>query len=155
MGRVSEDMDGGGEYLEVFLEALTRSSLFWIPLRQMLNVSSDLYTSRLCLVESSGRVCSLMDLEKETWVSMRSLDDQAVFMGRNHSASVLVCDLPGCEENSVYFTDDYWERMNENDLYGGHDMGVYNLKDKSAKHFYQLDALKIQPLPCWLLPNPW
>ncbi|KAJ6368399.1 hypothetical protein OIU78_000902 [Salix suchowensis] len=49
-------MDGGGEYLEVFLEALTISSLFWIPLRQMLNVSSDPYTSRLYLVESSGRV---------------------------------------------------------------------------------------------------
>ncbi|KAJ6738822.1 hypothetical protein OIU74_003737 [Salix koriyanagi] len=101
-------MDDGGEYLEVFLEALTISSLFWIPLRQMLNVSSDLYTSRLYLVESSGRVLLVvrMDFEKETWVSMRSLDDQAVFMGRNHSASVLVCDLPGCEENSVYFTDD-------------------------------------------------
>lgn len=96
-----------------------------------------------------------MDFEKETWVSMRSLDDQAVFMGRNHSASVLVCDLPGCEENSVYFTDDYWERMNENYLYGGHDMGVYNLKDKRVNHFYQLDALKIQPPPCWYLPNPW
>jgi hypothetical protein len=96
-----------------------------------------------------------MDFDKETWVSMTSLDDQAVFVGGNHSASVLTCDLPGCEKNSVYFTDDYWERMNEDYLYGGHDMGVYNLKDKSVKHFYQLDALKIQPPPCWFLPNPW
>ncbi|KAJ6402719.1 hypothetical protein OIU84_014762 [Salix udensis] len=73
---------------------------------------------------------------------MRSLDDQAVFMGRNHPASVLVCDLPGCEENSVYFTDDYWERMNENDLYGGHDMGVYNLKGQKCQTFLSIGCIE-------------
>jgi hypothetical protein len=188
--------DLGSDSFPVSTKTIT--SLFsCASLRQTLNVSSDLYTSRLYLVESSGGVllvvrrigefvdeegrvlhegdlltdkaaeplvCAYrtllfglfrMDFDKETWVSMTSLDDQAVFVGGNHSASVLTCDLPGCEKNSVYFTDDYWERMNEDYLYGGHDMGVYNLKDKSVKHFYQLDALKIQPPPCWFLPNPW
>jgi hypothetical protein len=188
--------DLGSDSFPVSTKTIT--SLFsCASLRQTLNVSSDLYTSRLYLVESYGGVllvvrrigefvdeegrvlhegdlltdkaaeplvCAYrtllfglfrMDFDKETWVSMTSLDDQAAFVGGNHSASVLTCDLPGCEKNSVYFTDDYWERMNEDYLYGGHDMGVYNLKDKSVKHFYQLDALKIQPPPCWFLPNPW
>ncbi|KAJ6364896.1 hypothetical protein OIU76_029802 [Salix suchowensis] len=142
-------MDGGGEYLEVFLEALTISSLFWIPLRQMLNVSSDPYTSRLYLVESSGRVLlvvrrkgEFVDEEGRVLHEGDLLTDIAIWLDVKRTLFTLLM-ITGSE------------RTNENYLYGGHEMGVYNLKDKSAKHFYQLDALKIQPPPCWLLPNPW
>ncbi|KAJ6396129.1 hypothetical protein OIU77_021208 [Salix suchowensis] len=142
-------MDGGGEYLEVFLEALTISSLFWIPLRQMLNVSSDPYTSRLYLVESSGRVLlvvrrkgEFVDEEGRVLHEGDLLTDIAIWLDVKRTLFTLLM-ITGSE------------RTNENYLYGGHEMGVYSLKDKSAKHFYQLDALKIQPPPCWLLPNPW
>ncbi|KAL3820730.1 hypothetical protein ACJIZ3_006635 [Penstemon smallii] len=31
--------------------------------------------------------------------------------------------------NSIYFTDDYWDRIDEDYCYGGHDMGIFSLED--------------------------
>ncbi|KAJ6368413.1 hypothetical protein OIU78_000913 [Salix suchowensis] len=115
----------------------------------MLNVSSDPYTSRLYLVESSGRVLlvvrrkgEFVDEEGRVLHEGDLLTDIAIWLDVKRTLFTLLM-ITGSE------------RTNENYLYGGHEMGVYSLKDKSAKHFYQLDALKIQPPPCWLLPNPW
>ena len=42
-------------------------------------------------------------------------------------------DLQGCESNTVYYTDDNWDQMNEDHLYGDHDCGMFNLTDGSSK----------------------
>ncbi|KAL4282954.1 hypothetical protein GQ457_16G030240 [Hibiscus cannabinus] len=44
--------------------------------------------------------------------------------------------------------------MEEDYLYGGHDMGTYNLSDGSLKPIYEFSSDKIQPPPCWIIPDP-
>lgn len=94
-----------------------------------------------------------LDLNEKCWVEVHSLGDQSLFLGGNHSISVLADK--GYIKNSIYFTDDYWYRMDEDYLYGGHDMGVFSLDNGRAELFSYCHQLKIQPSPCWVNPSPW
>lgn len=100
------------------------------------------------------------------WEKVEYLHDRALFLGGNLSMSISCCDFAECQENSIYFTDDNYYEMNlkyladdEEDKYVGHDLGVYNLKDKVVKPMpgYQFfDKWTIyDPLPFWIVPNPW
>ena len=81
-------------------------------------------------------------------------DHRALFLGGNESVSVSPREFAGCEGNSIYFTDDNWDGMTADYLYGGHDMGVYSLEDKAVKSLYELDDEKVDPPPFWIVPNP-
>ncbi|XWS39120.1 hypothetical protein CRYUN_Cryun18bG0023100 [Craigia yunnanensis] len=94
-----------------------------------------------------------LDFKEVKWVEMESLGDRALLLGGNQSVSVSAQSFPNCERNSIYFTDDYWERMEEDYLYGGHDYGLYNLKEESVKPIYEFSSDKIQPPPCWIIPQ--
>ncbi|KAK9905986.1 hypothetical protein M0R45_000112 [Rubus argutus] len=100
------------------------------------------------------------------WEKVEYLHDRALFLGGNLSMSISCCDFAECQENSIYFTDDNYYEMNlkyladdEEDKYVGHDLGVYNLKNKVVKPMsgYQFfDKWTIyDPLPFWIVPNPW
>ncbi|KAK8521274.1 hypothetical protein V6N13_077395 [Hibiscus sabdariffa] len=93
-----------------------------------------------------------LDSDILEWVEMDSLGDQALFIGGNESVSISARSFPNCEKNSVYFTDDNWGHMEEDYLYGGHDMGIYNMKDGSVKPIYEFSSEQIQPPPCWIIP---
>lgn len=61
------------------------------------------------------------------WEKVDCLPNCALFLGCSQSISLSTKDVSGCEENSIYFTDDRWdeiELLGDNDSYGGHDMGV-------------------------------
>ncbi|XP_019165737.1 PREDICTED: uncharacterized protein LOC109161704 [Ipomoea nil] len=92
-----------------------------------------------------------LDTTTLTWKAVKSLNNLALFLGGNHSVSMLVSDDSEVKADSIYFTDDYWERMDEDYLYGGHDMGVFSLKDESVKQFLNIDLQKIKPPPFWLI----
>ncbi|MBA0806414.1 hypothetical protein Gohar_005868 [Gossypium harknessii] len=94
-----------------------------------------------------------LDFDELKWVEVESLNDRALFLGGNQSVSVSVQSFPHCETNSIYFTDDCWEKMEEDYNYGGHDMGIYNIKDESFKPIYEFSSDKIQPPPCWIIPS--
>ncbi|CAK9167774.1 unnamed protein product [Ilex paraguariensis] len=91
---------------------------------------------------------------KNKWVEVDGLEDRALFVGGNHSMSISALDFPECKKNSIYFTDDYLERINEDYLYGGHDLGVFSLEDSSVEPFYPCDSERIEPPPIWLVPTP-
>ncbi|KAE8698335.1 putative Adenine nucleotide alpha hydrolases-like superfamily protein [Hibiscus syriacus] len=95
-----------------------------------------------------------MDFKELEWVEMDTLDDRALFLGGNQSVSVLARCFLNCEKDCIYFSDDCWERMEEDYLYGGHDMGIYDLKDGSLKPVFEFSSDKIQPPPCWVIPDP-
>ncbi|XP_058181134.1 putative F-box protein At1g65770 [Rhododendron vialii] len=89
---------------------------------------------------------------------VESLGDNALFLGGNHSMSLPAAGTAQhpsrCKKNSIYFTDDYWERMEEDYSYGGHDVGVFSLGDRSVKPLKHLDMLhRTDPPPIWLVPN--
>ncbi|KAF2321081.1 hypothetical protein GH714_033690 [Hevea brasiliensis] len=99
-------------------------------------------------------VCKL-DSREQKWVGVDNLKDEVLFLGGNHSMSLLAQYCSGFEKNSIYFTDDNWNQMNEDDLYGGHDLGKFSLEEKIVKPFYACDLRRIDPPPFWIVPNPW
>ncbi|KAL3637850.1 hypothetical protein CASFOL_018298 [Castilleja foliolosa] len=67
------------------------------------------------------------DVDGKRWVEVESLgDDCAMFVGGNESMMVSAKDK-GVKGNAIYFTDDYWDRINEDYSYGGHDSGVFHM----------------------------
>ncbi|KAI4345952.1 hypothetical protein L6164_013036 [Bauhinia variegata] len=83
------------------------------------------------------------------------LNGEVLFVGGNESASLSAWVFRECEVNSIYFTDDRWDGV-EDYLYGGHDLGIFNLQDKDVKRLipYRYDRDKIEPAPIWIFPTP-
>ncbi|XP_075670350.1 uncharacterized protein LOC142640143 [Castanea sativa] len=68
---------------------------------------------------------------RNTWEIVESLGNVVIFW-----VKITLCHCPlrifkGV--NPIYYTDDNWDQMNEDYLYGGHDCGVFNLTDGSSK----------------------
>ncbi|KAM5567354.1 hypothetical protein ABKV19_015439 [Rosa sericea] len=72
-----------------------------------------------------------------------NIGDDALFLGDNHSISVLASNFPRCQPNSIYFTNDI---MN-----GG--MGIFNLADKTVTQHYPLNPSERYIRPAiWIVP---
>ncbi|KAL3828317.1 hypothetical protein ACJIZ3_017119 [Penstemon smallii] len=52
--------------------------------------------------------------------------------------------------NSIYFTDDYWDRMDEDYCYGGHDMGIFSLEDGTIEPLFYSNQQRYEPSPFWI-----
>ncbi|CAA2989154.1 F-box protein At2g26160-like [Olea europaea var. sylvestris] len=113
------------------------------------------YTSQplVCPYKTVGLNVYKLDCKQKKWLQVETLNDVALFIGGNHSASVLVKEYPGCKASAIYFTDDYWDRMDEDIYYGGHDMGVFLMKDGSIEPFFDCDQERFEPPPFWMVPN--
>ncbi|CAI0388660.1 unnamed protein product [Linum tenue] len=75
-----------------------------------------------------------MDADRRRWVRAANLsgaagdeEKRALFLGGGDSVSVPAGG--GIAADSLYYTDDGWERMDEDYLYGGHDIGVFDLRE--------------------------
>ena len=91
-------------------------------------------------------------LENPKWSRVRSLGDVSLFLGDNHSTSVRASDFTGCQPNSIFFCDDYFEYYY---LRGGPtDIGVCDLHDGTIRRHYSLhSSQKLMPPPLWILPK--
>ncbi|XP_030551578.1 uncharacterized protein LOC115756038 [Rhodamnia argentea] len=96
----------------------------------------------------------VLDTSNEEWAELDSLGDRAVFVGGSHSRSVSARDFPEFVANSVYFTDDNWEPQEQDD-FGGHDMGVYSLQSGKVKEICELGSDKIESPPFWVFPSDY
>ncbi|PIA55487.1 hypothetical protein AQUCO_00700051v1, partial [Aquilegia coerulea] len=101
------------------------------------------------LVESSGYLLQLDPIEQK-WVELDNLGGRILFLGHNTSLSVSASDFPECKPNSIYFTDDYYDGYYEESGFGGHDMGVYDLKNRTIEWHYPTEAKWIYPPPVWI-----
>ncbi|KAK9117440.1 hypothetical protein Sjap_016387 [Stephania japonica] len=87
------------------------------------------------------------------WKRVTSLRSLAVFIGGNTSTCVYADDIPGCQRNSIYFTDDY---VGTKSLYyggPGSDMGVYNYEDGTIGEIYPGTSRSRLWPPIWVIPN--
>ncbi|KAL5702474.1 hypothetical protein ACHQM5_027688 [Ranunculus cassubicifolius] len=88
------------------------------------------------------------------WEKVKSIGDNAFFVGYNSSFSLSTTDYLGCKPNSIYFTDcrtpytDSLEPIR-------HDVGIFNLEDKSIQDIYPLDSKPVRPPAFWFTPIPW
>ncbi|KAL1566078.1 hypothetical protein AAHA92_01725 [Salvia divinorum] len=86
------------------------------------------------------------------WADVEGLGDHAMFLGGNETAVVPAVDL--MKKNAIYFTDDYWERIDEDYSYGGHDVGVFCMGDSRFEEVLDFEMDKINPPPFWItLPS--
>ncbi|XP_059437047.1 F-box protein At2g26160-like [Corylus avellana] len=100
---------------------------------------------------------------KPKWVETKSLGDGALFLGEKTSIYVSASDFPGCQPNSIYFTD----RQNDTCFASNYDMSIFNLGDGSFQRNCVLKFLstrknikKFMPYPvswwsppCWIQPT--
>lgn len=91
-----------------------------------------------------------LDLIQETLSEVKSLQDQAMIVGGNQTVLLSTKDFDGLKKDSVYFSDNYWDRIDEDYMYGGHDVGIFNLGEGSIEMLCDLD--RIEPNPFWVLP---
>ncbi|CAL1357322.1 unnamed protein product [Linum trigynum] len=101
-----------------------------------------------------------MDADRRRWVRAANLsgaagdeEKRALFLGGGDSVSVPAGG--GIAADSVYYTDDGWERMDEDYLYGGNDIGVFDLREGKIRRIDdEFEEDKFDPPPCWLVPRP-
>ncbi|KAK9278185.1 hypothetical protein L1049_027745 [Liquidambar formosana] len=87
------------------------------------------------------------------WIEIKSLGDDALFLGDNHSLCISVANVTGCKSNSIYYTDDY-DDATTYEAFGPRDMGVFNLEDASFGLHYKLDpSQKHMPPALWIVPT--
>ncbi|KAJ9679442.1 hypothetical protein PVL29_021391 [Vitis rotundifolia] len=87
------------------------------------------------------------------WTEVESLGDVTLFLGDNHSISVLASTSVGCKPNSIYFYDDFFNYYN---FYGGpFHFFVFNLENRRIAKYPILDNMQswLMPLPIWIVPT--
>ncbi|KAM1002246.1 hypothetical protein ACFX15_002623 [Malus domestica] len=85
------------------------------------------------------------------WVEVKSLGDEAVFLGDNHSVSVLASNFAGCCPNSIYYTDDFVSGCPLSDGDEPCDMGIFNLEDGTIVQHYSRHTNT--PRAIWVVPR--
>ncbi|KAJ4831361.1 hypothetical protein Tsubulata_042144 [Turnera subulata] len=94
-----------------------------------------------------------LDSDGERWVEVHDLKHKALFVGGSHSMSLSTKNFPGCKTNAIYFSDDNWDQMDEDFLYGGHDFGVFDLKKRTKKPLDGFKYDRMVPPPVWVVPT--
>ncbi|XP_059635844.1 uncharacterized protein LOC132278026 [Cornus florida] len=85
------------------------------------------------------------DFGQSKWEPVDCLGDRALFVGSNHSFSLSTCHYPELMKNSIYFTDHFLEGFNQ--IYDGHDNGVFHLENNCIKPYYPRRLKIINPPP--------
>ncbi|KAI3469885.1 hypothetical protein Pfo_026548 [Paulownia fortunei] len=88
--------------------------------------------------------------DQKNWIEVESLNDFALFLGGNQSIMMSTKEHAELKGNAIYFTDDYWDRMDEDYSYGGHDMGIFKLEDGSIEPVLDCQEQRIEPPPFWI-----
>ena len=87
------------------------------------------------------------------WIEVESLGDVTLFLGNNHSISVLASTSIGCKSNSIYFYNDFF---NYYDYFGGpFHFFIFNLEYKRIAKFPILDNMQswLMSLLIWIVPT--
>ncbi|CAK9142478.1 unnamed protein product [Ilex paraguariensis] len=71
-------------------------------------------------------------------VEVKNRGGDALFLGDKYSMAVLARDFPGCQPNSIYFTDDYFILFH-NEFYKHDELGIFNIDDGKSERFCNLD----------------
>ncbi|KAH7849466.1 hypothetical protein Vadar_018275 [Vaccinium darrowii] len=126
-----------------------------------------LMVDRVLLSLSSGKLSRTLAFEMYkfddsifSWVEVKDLGGESLFLGFNSSASISSSDFPECRGNCIYFSDDTTDFDYRDQIQGGRgfDMGIYNLNDGTIERFpvpvYPCDGKNLfSPLPIWVVPK--
>ncbi|KAK9665029.1 hypothetical protein RND81_14G085500 [Saponaria officinalis] len=108
-----------------------------------------IYKLRMCVVMFQVFKLTKNQDEELQWVNVTNLDGDAVFVGSNHTVSVVASASTGCLPDSIYFTDDC-PNIFVNVGPGPGDIGVVNKSEITRYRVPTLERLDIPPI--WILP---
>lgn len=93
----------------------------------------------------------------KSWVEVRTLRGHALFLGYNHSLSLLASDYLRCKPNCIYFTDNCFKGFQIGKKTEAHDVGIFNLADGRIDLLpgYWCDPQFVPQPPIWVTPSPW
>ncbi|XP_008385316.2 F-box protein At2g26160-like [Malus domestica] len=85
-------------------------------------------------------------------VEVKSIGDEALFVGDNHSMSFLASNFAGCQPNSIYYTCDLLRFQHPERR--PFDMAVYNLENETITPFYSPTSWQKGNLrAAWICPQ--
>ncbi|XP_038709387.1 F-box protein At2g17036-like [Tripterygium wilfordii] len=88
---------------------------------------------------------------KSRWREIKSLGDDALFLGDSHSLCVKASNFPGCKPNVIYFAPHSWYTSYDTGL---NDMGVFDLEEQRITPHYPCDqSRRYFPPPVWVVPT--
>ncbi|KAL5723826.1 hypothetical protein ACHQM5_007172 [Ranunculus cassubicifolius] len=92
----------------------------------------------------------------KSWVEVESLDGHALFLGYNHSLSLLASNYFRCKANCIYFTDNIFNGTSIEKL-EPHDVGIFNVETGIIELLpgYWCDHQFLAQPPILLTPSPW
>ncbi|KAM7498605.1 hypothetical protein LguiA_023019 [Lonicera macranthoides] len=94
-----------------------------------------------------------LDSINSTWVEVRDIGNDILFLGLNTSFSVSSHDFPGHKGNSIYYTDNSQTFFaTRKEKHACSDMGVFNLGDQSFESLpgFKGDRKLFWPPPIWV-----
>ncbi|KNA05352.1 hypothetical protein SOVF_191150 [Spinacia oleracea] len=83
-----------------------------------------------------------LNFGNKIWEEVNDLGDVALFVGNNSSMAVDVSGTNNCKNNCIYFTDDEWQFWDGPTLYGGHDLGIFNIANQDFEILYEGDDIR-------------
>ncbi|KAM7524027.1 hypothetical protein LguiA_013929 [Lonicera macranthoides] len=96
-----------------------------------------------------------LDSINSTWVEVKDIGDDILFVGLNTSFSISSRDFPGFKGNSIYYTD-YWLTAftSRREKHACSDIGVFNLEDQSFELLpgFKCNPKFLWPPPVWVMP---
>ncbi|KAL5711024.1 hypothetical protein ACHQM5_021524 [Ranunculus cassubicifolius] len=95
----------------------------------------------------------IFDFNNNEWEEVESLGEHSLFLGFNTSVSLLISEYSPFQRNCVYFTDNNSIAFFGDDMEGGHDMGVFDLNDKTIKPHYDELSTSFHSPPLWIIPQ--
>ncbi|XP_059654033.1 F-box protein At2g17036-like [Cornus florida] len=92
-------------------------------------------------------------LEQFESLELKNLGGDTLFVGDNHSICVSASKWPGCQANSIYYTDDY-THIHFKPPSGRRDIGIFNIENGSFGTHYILDpSHNHMPPSIWIVPT--
>ncbi|KAK9741941.1 hypothetical protein RND81_03G138700 [Saponaria officinalis] len=73
------------------------------------------------------------------WEEIQDLGDVALIVGNNSSMCVPITSSKSMHRNCIYFTDDEYDTWGSSEEKSGHDIGVYDIKSRQIRKFYEGD----------------
>lgn len=125
-----------------------------------------LLVQRILQTETSFMVSKFIFSDKDKYsstaqlVEVKSIGDDAIFLGQSHSVSVLASNIPGCQPNSIYYVKADVKRVEYAIRFDCQksEMGIFNLEDRTVTPLLDPDSMNAWNwnninMPLWILPS--
>ncbi|KAF7847528.1 hypothetical protein BT93_L2873 [Corymbia citriodora subsp. variegata] len=92
-----------------------------------------------------------IDLNAQTYIEVKSLENTSLFLGSNSSFYLEVDEKHRIKPNCIYFADDSWPMLSEEG--GGREIGIYHIEDCTTELYFMAMAHYCYSLPLWIEPS--